>query len=116
VTGFVEKHFKGETLVREFALGGRKNGVDEAVAKARFNGVGGAAAPPKPTPPRQAKSGLPDFITQSDPMMRGKSAKPKAQPAPPKKVVKPDGARAPVRGPVSRRDSIALAGGLSTKS
>lgn len=113
VTGFVEKHFKGEILEREFALGGRINGIDEAMAKARFTGVD-----IKPTPhkkPPVVRHSLPDFLTKPEPVMRGKSAKskPSTPPPPPKKAVATEGNFTPVRGPRSRKDALALASGLS---
>lgn len=116
LTGFVEKHFKGETEVREFALGGPINGIDEAKAKSRFVGTD-----VQPVLDKKARShgeeGLPDFITKSEPMMRGKSARARQSTPSPifKKATSSEGGHGSVRGPVSRKDAMALAGSLSAR-
>lgn len=103
LTGFVEKHFKGERLVREFALGGPRNRIDEATAKARFAGVEIKKVSP-------ANHELPAFITQPEPLAKEKPVC--ATPRPKKKKVSA-GSSAPTRGPRSRKDALALAGGLT---
>lgn len=117
MTGFVEKQFRGDTMVREFALGGPVNGIDEVKAKSRFMGADIQPIIVKkktPATPR-AERGLPDFITKSEPMMRGKSARPRAGTPPIQKKVSASEAYTPVRGPRSRKDAMALAGSISTR-
>lgn len=114
VTGFVEKHFRDDTFVREFAIGGPKNGVDEATAKARFKGLEAPSAPAKKvmvTKPA-VEAGLPDFLTQSEPVMKGKSAQAR-KPAPtPRPVAQKPETSGPSgsRGSLSRKEGLALAG------
>ena len=122
VTGFVEKQFKDNVFVREFALGGPRNGVDEVVATARFTGVEvkpvPQTVPAEPEAEPTTTEGLPAFITKSEPLIPGKPGKPKARSVPVAKVAptpKPSAPRRVDHKPMTRREGLELAGSLFKK-
>jgi hypothetical protein len=110
VTGFIEKHFTGETMTREFAHGGPKNGVTEAVAKARFNGI--VAKPAVEVDEPAPKADLPDFVTKAKPMVPSKPARPKAAPVASKPAPKKAAPGVTDSRSMTRKEGLALASGL----
>lgn len=110
VTGFIEKHFNGQAVTHEFALGGPKIGVTEAVATARFNVID---VEPAIEEEPVSKAELPDFLTKAEPLTPTKQSRPK--PVPVSKVA-PASKRPPsprsTQKPMTRKDGLVLAGNL----